>query len=509
MYESARGCWWGARSHCTFCGVNGTSMAFRCKSASRVVEELTELARRYRRLDFEIVDNIIALEYFRDVLPRLKEAGYDLRLFYETKANLKREQVRLLRESGVNRIQPGLESLSTPILKGMAKGVTAFQNVRLLKWCAEYGVSVAWNVIYGFPGESPDEYARMAELVPSLVHLQPPKLGRPVVLHRFSPYHERPAHYGLEIVGPRRWHPYVYAADAATLTDLAYSFEYRHVDGRKPETYVAHFGRAIETWRARWPAAYRTLRYRRGPGFLVVHDRRPGLPTADYAFGEHEADSTWRARTARPRPRRWPVSARRGARPRRGRRRGISRRAGRPPPGVRGRRPLSGTRVAARSARSALSRRPPASSAPGSPDYGARRCRGSRPPRDRHPSCSRSPIGAHPQHVAGVQREILAHPADELAHAENGRLHGILTHLAVEADGDAQVVGIEVRHNPWTHRLKRISILATPERSVVALPGALADVVADGVAEHVVERLGLRTRCSSRRQRAVSDWRGA
>jgi ribosomal peptide maturation radical SAM protein 1 len=288
VYESARGCWWGARSHCTFCGVNGTSMAFRCKSASRVVEELTELARRYRRLDFEIVDNIIALEYFRDVLPRLKQAGYDLRLFYETKANLKREQVRLLRESGVHRIQPGLESLSTPILKRMDKGVTAFQNVRLLKWCAEYGVSVAWNVIYGFPGESPDEYARMAELVPSLVHLQPPNWG-PVVLHRFSPFHERPAQHGLEIVGPRWWYPYVYAADAATLSDLAYSFEHRYVDGRNPETYVTPLGRAIEAWRAGWPAGYRTLRYRRGPEFLVVHDRRPGLQSADYSFGEHEA----------------------------------------------------------------------------------------------------------------------------------------------------------------------------------------------------------------------------
>jgi ribosomal peptide maturation radical SAM protein 1 len=263
-------------------------MAFRCKSASRVVEELTELARRYRRLDFEIVDNIIALEYFRDVLPRLKQAGYDLRLFYETKANLKREQVRLLRESGVHRIQPGLESLSTPILKRMDKGVTAFQNVRLLKWCAEYGVSVAWNVIYGFPGESPDEYARMAELVPSLVHLQPPNWG-PVVLHRFSPFHERPAQHGLEIVGPRWWYPYVYAADAATLSALAYSFEHRYVDGRNPETYVTPLGRAIEAWRAGWPAGYRTLRYRRGPEFLVVHDRRPGLQSADYSFGEHEA----------------------------------------------------------------------------------------------------------------------------------------------------------------------------------------------------------------------------
>src|SRR4030095_16127246 len=40
VYESARGCWWGAKSHCTFCGLNGSSMAFRSKSPARVVQEL-------------------------------------------------------------------------------------------------------------------------------------------------------------------------------------------------------------------------------------------------------------------------------------------------------------------------------------------------------------------------------------------------------------------------------------------------------------------------------------
>ncbi len=288
VYESARGCWWGAKSHCTFCGLNGTSMAFRSKSPARVVQELTALARRYGRLDFQMVDNILDLRYFRDLLPRLRETGYSFDLFYETKANLRREQVRLLREAGVTRIQPGLESLSTPILRRMRKGVTAFQNVRLLKWCAEYGVRVYWNVIFGFPGELPDEYARMAEVVPSLAHFEPPTLGG-LVLDRFSPYQERPGEFGLEILGPRSWYQYVYDADDATLMDLAYTFEYRHLDGRDPETYVAPLRRAIDTWRANGARSYRTLRYRRGPGFLVVHDRRPDLEPADYSFEEREA----------------------------------------------------------------------------------------------------------------------------------------------------------------------------------------------------------------------------
>jgi ribosomal peptide maturation radical SAM protein 1 len=287
-YESARGCWWGAKSHCTFCGLNGTSMAFRSKSPERVVDELTALAQRYGRLDVTSVDTILDVRYLRDVLPRLRDAPHDFSFYWEVKANLRREQVRLLRDAGVDFLQPGIESLSTPILALMRKGVTALQNVRLLTWCAEYGIHVFWNVIYGLPGEPAGEYARMAHIMPSLTHLAPPSLCR-LALHRFSPYHDRPAEFGLESLGPMPWYRLVYPVDERLLGDLAYNFDYRHADGRDPEAYVGPLREAIEAWRAAHPAGYRALRYRRGPGFLVVEDRRPNLAPADYTFAEREA----------------------------------------------------------------------------------------------------------------------------------------------------------------------------------------------------------------------------
>jgi ribosomal peptide maturation radical SAM protein 1 len=287
-YETARGCWWGAKSHCTFCGLNGTSMAFRSKSPDRVVHEITALAARYGRLDFHVVDNILDLRYLQDVFPRLRDAGYDLNLFFETKANLTRAQVRLLRDAGVRWIQPGLESLSTPILKLMRKGLTAFQNIRFLKWCAEYGIDVSWSVIYGFPGEPSEEYLRMADLVPSLTHLGWPYIGY-LALERFSPYHERPQHWGLELLGPFPYYRFIYPTDEAVLGDLTYTFDYRHADGRHSETYVGPLRRAVTAWQGAGEQGYRSLRYRRGPGFIVVRDRRPGLEAADYTFEDAEA----------------------------------------------------------------------------------------------------------------------------------------------------------------------------------------------------------------------------
>ena len=75
FYESARGCWWGEKSHCAFCGISDLSMSFRAKSPERVVAELTELAKRYGRLDFLFVDYILHRRYFAELLPRLRDAG--------------------------------------------------------------------------------------------------------------------------------------------------------------------------------------------------------------------------------------------------------------------------------------------------------------------------------------------------------------------------------------------------------------------------------------------------
>ncbi len=288
-YESSRGCWWGAKSPCTFCGLNGIGMTFRSKPPERVVEELTALAAKYGRLGFSVADNILDQRYLREVLPLLRELGYDFRLFYEIKANLKKAEILLLREAGVGRIQPGIESLSTPILQLMRKGVTALQNVRLLKWCAEYGLEVSWNLLFGLPGEPPGEYDRMAELIPSLTHLQPPRMV-PLGLERFSPYHDRPADFGLEIVGPPPQARVVYPVDDASLGELVHAFEYRRVDGSDPENYVGATRRVVDDWRIGYEEGYRSLRYHRGPGFVRIVDRRPNLPARDYSLGGPEAE---------------------------------------------------------------------------------------------------------------------------------------------------------------------------------------------------------------------------
>ena len=113
-FESSRGCWWGEKHHCSFCGLNGSSMTFRRFDPGRVFDELVYLARRYQRLNFNAADNILDRRAFDTLVPRLIEASCDFRLFYEVKANLRKSELAQLRAAGVMQIQPGLESLVHP-----------------------------------------------------------------------------------------------------------------------------------------------------------------------------------------------------------------------------------------------------------------------------------------------------------------------------------------------------------------------------------------------------------
>jgi hypothetical protein len=100
LFESSRGCWWGQKSHCTFCGLNAATMMFRSKPAERVAREILQLAERHKVLSFVAVDDIIELAHIRDLMPILRDAGCDFSIFYETKANLTKDQIRAFFNAG-------------------------------------------------------------------------------------------------------------------------------------------------------------------------------------------------------------------------------------------------------------------------------------------------------------------------------------------------------------------------------------------------------------------------
>ncbi|GAA3593952.1 RiPP maturation radical SAM C-methyltransferase [Kribbella ginsengisoli] len=283
-FESARGCWWGAKHHCTFCGLNGTTMQFRSKPAERVVAELAGQAARYQTSRFEAVDNIIDMAYLKDLFPALIDAGTDYELFYEVKANLSRAQLELLAKGGVRVLQPGLESLSSNVLRLMDKGVRAAQNVNLLRWAQYYGIQVEWNILWGFPGETAQDYADQASVVPELVHLRPPSSAARIWMERFSPLFSSPGRRS-----PESSYRHVYPA-GVDLGKVAYFFEY-DLPGALPDSAYDELRKSVDEWKTAWTGdRLPTLRYWSSPGQVEIYDsRRPGRE-GTYTFQKALAD---------------------------------------------------------------------------------------------------------------------------------------------------------------------------------------------------------------------------
>jgi ribosomal peptide maturation radical SAM protein 1 len=276
FFETSRGCWWGERSHCTFCGLNGSSMTYRSKSARRAVDELAQLAREHPGCDIQVTDNILDMGYFKDFLPELAERRLGVDLFYETKSNLKKEQVRLLRRAGVRRIQPGIESFSDSVLRLMRKGVTGLQNIQLLKWCKEVGVEPQWNFLWGFPGEDPAEYARMARLVPQLMHLAPPVGFSDIRLDRFSPNFFEAEALGFEKVVPLPSYSFLYPAlTGEARANLAYFFGFTYREPRDVDGYVQPLLKALRSWSRAARRGDADLFSVDAGGRLLVWDLRP------------------------------------------------------------------------------------------------------------------------------------------------------------------------------------------------------------------------------------------
>ncbi|KAB8145159.1 RiPP maturation radical SAM protein 1 [Chloroflexia bacterium SDU3-3] len=276
LYETSRGCWWGEKNHCTFCGLNGSTMTYRSKTADRAMAELVHLASGHPDSPISVVDNILDMKYFKDFIPSLIAKEMNLDLFYEVKANLRKEQVQMMRQAGITGIQPGIESLSDSVLKLMRKGVKAVQNIQLLKWCKELGVRSYWNVLWGFPGESPEDYAEVARLLPYLTHFDPPMASATIRLDRFSPNFDQSAEAGFANVQPYPAYSYVYRVPPEAVANLAYYFTFGYHQPQDVASYTAPVAREITAWKKHHDES--GLFFVDKGSYLLIWDLRANLP---------------------------------------------------------------------------------------------------------------------------------------------------------------------------------------------------------------------------------------
>jgi magnesium-protoporphyrin IX monomethyl ester (oxidative) cyclase len=204
-----------------------------------------------------------------------------MQFLYEVSPILSRETLKNLADSGVRWMQPGIEHLHNGALTALGKANRAHQNIRFLKWAREYGVFLFWNFMFFFPGEEEAWFADMAELIPLLVHLQPPMALPPLRYDRFSRYHAHPGQYGLSLQ-PYPAYAAVYPLATGELADLAYFFDdperrvrLQGLYSRSPALHLLL--ERLGEWMWDFHKDRRSIlgMRRTGPGTIHIEDTRP------------------------------------------------------------------------------------------------------------------------------------------------------------------------------------------------------------------------------------------
>src|SRR2546427_13090875 len=85
FFETSRGCWWGERAHCTFCGLNGQTMAYRAMKPENAMRQFDWLfSHAPWATKYCCTDNIMPMDYLTDVFPKITPPP-GASIFYEVK----------------------------------------------------------------------------------------------------------------------------------------------------------------------------------------------------------------------------------------------------------------------------------------------------------------------------------------------------------------------------------------------------------------------------------------
>nr|AFU90401.1 radical SAM-dependent protein [Streptomyces sp. WMMB 272] len=280
-FQMSRGCWWGEKLQCTFCGENGSGMVYRSKPGSQLVDTLRTLTERHGAFNTYAVDTILAKN--DNGLAALADAEVDITTFFEVKANLGPREVGELRAAGVTMVQPGIESLSSGALKLLRKGATSWHNLRFLVLCQELGIDAQWNLLSAMPDESAEMLEEQLRLIPFITHLAPPSTVSKVRVDRYSPYFEKPDEFGIELRGPEKKYRFIHRGEGVDRTALAYSFEHGQQAGKERDDDAAmlalrrRLGARVGLWKKLHAQSRFSFRF--GPNVTVVHDYRPHVGT--------------------------------------------------------------------------------------------------------------------------------------------------------------------------------------------------------------------------------------
>jgi anaerobic magnesium-protoporphyrin IX monomethyl ester cyclase len=152
---SSRGC----PAACTFCSNDVTGRRFRYRSADKVGAEVRQLREQYGHVAINFFDDSFAVGRRRvsELCAALRDAGPVWWTCTAHPSHLDRETLLEMRSAGCAGVDIGMESADPQMLLRIGKGVTVERVLQVVEICAELGVHVVVNLMFGWPDETDEE----------------------------------------------------------------------------------------------------------------------------------------------------------------------------------------------------------------------------------------------------------------------------------------------------------------------------------------------------------------
>jgi anaerobic magnesium-protoporphyrin IX monomethyl ester cyclase len=197
---ASRGCYWGK---CAFCSDNlCTAWRYQNRDASKVVNDMQELTRKYGVTRFAFSDEAIAPGAMNKLCDEIINRGMDVRCstYIRLERQFTPELCRKMYRAGFRLLFLGLESACDRVLTRMNKGIDKETAAVVCRNIHEAGI---WNhllVFLGFPTETRAEAQETIDFLLSNKGIIHSFKMNSFVLDKKSPIAKNPGEYGISYI---------------------------------------------------------------------------------------------------------------------------------------------------------------------------------------------------------------------------------------------------------------------------------------------------------------------
>ncbi|MGD9105512.1 MAG: RiPP maturation radical SAM C-methyltransferase [Desulfobacterales bacterium] len=281
--EISRGCWWRRKQEsqrytgCAFCNLNLQWDGYRSKNPEQVVSEIDHLTTKYKTLSVAFMDNLLPLKTSRNIFNRMAKLEKDFRLFGEIRASTPGAVLKAMQTAGMQKVQIGIEALSTRLLKKLNKGTTTIQNIEIMKHCEMMSITNSSNLMLYFPGSDQKDVDETLRNLDFVLWFRPLKIVH-FWLGLESPVWQHPENFGLRSVFNHRNYAAIFPPDVFKAMRFMIQ-SYRGDLGSQRKLWKP-VKKKLEDWKKSYEQLHRGPKYenilslRDGRNFLIIRQKR-------------------------------------------------------------------------------------------------------------------------------------------------------------------------------------------------------------------------------------------